>query len=203
MYDTVAMKPEKPGPQERVYCERYRLRRFVDALQQAGELQIEGGAADLAAVAPTLEGNERAVLFERVGPEGAQLVGNVMGSRARLARAFGVSPERLLPEVLRRLKLAPEVIEVPRAQAPAQEIVLTVPASFDDAARALTLEAAREAGLSMMRLLEEPQAALYDWLFRHRHTLADELTDTRLVLVCDIGGGTSDFSLVRVEMRDG
>src|SRR4051812_45600767 len=119
------MKPEKPGPQERVDCERYRLRRFVEALRQAGELEVVPGAADLADVAPALEGNEKAVLFERVGAEGAQLVGNVMGARARLARAFGVAPERLLPEVLRRVRLAPEIIEVPREQAPAQEVVLT------------------------------------------------------------------------------
>ena len=50
--------------------------------------------------------------------------------------------------------------------------MLTVPASFDEAARALTLEAARSAGLPTLRLLEEPQAAFYDWLFRHRDTLA-------------------------------
>ena len=92
---------------------------------------------------------------------------------------------------------------IPQAPLEEQEVVLTVPASFDEAARALTLEAAREAGLPTLRLLEEPQAAFYDWLFRHRHTLADELADTRLVLVCDVGGGTTDLSLVRVEMRDG
>jgi len=80
-----------------------------------------------------------------------------------------------------------------------QEIVLTVPASFDDAARALTLQAAREAGLPTLRLLEEPQAAMYDWLFRHRKTLDQALAGTRLVLVCDVGGGTTDLSLLRVD----
>ncbi|MET0543362.1 MAG: Hsp70 family protein [Variovorax sp.] len=84
-----------------------------------------------------------------------------------------------------------------------QEVVLTVPASFDDAARALTLEAARGAGLPTLRLLEEPQAALYDWLFRHRGALSAELADTGLVLVCDVGGGTTDLSLVQVELRGG
>jgi molecular chaperone DnaK (HSP70) len=84
-----------------------------------------------------------------------------------------------------------------------QELVLTVPASFDDAARALTLQAAQEAGLTRLRLLEEPQAALYDWLFRHRKTLRDDLADTKLVLICDVGGGTTDLSLVRVELHDG
>ncbi|HUD33191.1 MAG TPA: Hsp70 family protein, partial [Variovorax sp.] len=84
-----------------------------------------------------------------------------------------------------------------------QEVVLTVPASFDDAARALTVEAARDAGLPRLRLLEEPQAALYDWLFRHRDTLAEALAGARLVLVCDVGGGTTDLSLVRVDHEDG
>ncbi len=84
-----------------------------------------------------------------------------------------------------------------------QELVLTVPASFDEGARALTLEAARLAGLPQLRLLEEPQAALYDWLYRHRATLALDLAQTRLVLVADVGGGTTDFSLVKVELVDG
>jgi molecular chaperone DnaK (HSP70) len=84
-----------------------------------------------------------------------------------------------------------------------QDLVLTVPASFDEGARALTLEAARLAGLPLLRLLEEPQAALYDWLHRHRDTLATELAATRLVLVADVGGGTTDFSLVKVELKDG
>jgi molecular chaperone DnaK (HSP70) len=80
-----------------------------------------------------------------------------------------------------------------------QQIILTIPASFDEGARALTLEAARMAGLPSLRLLEEPQAAFYDWLFRQRATLAEELAETRLVLVCDVGGGTTDFSLMKVD----
>jgi molecular chaperone DnaK (HSP70) len=81
-----------------------------------------------------------------------------------------------------------------------QRIVLTIPASFDEGARALTVEAARLAGLPRLRLLEEPQAALYDWLHRHRATLAADLAGTRLVLVADVGGGTTDFSLVQVTL---
>ena len=84
-----------------------------------------------------------------------------------------------------------------------QQIVLTIPASFDEGARALTLEAARLAGLPDVRLLEEPQAALYDWLQRHRATLAADLADAKLVLVADVGGGTTDFTLVKVELKDG
>lgn len=84
-----------------------------------------------------------------------------------------------------------------------QEVVLTVPASFDEGARALTIAAARQAGLANLRLLEEPQAVFYDWLFHHRHNLAAKLAQTRLVLVCDVGGGTTDLSLIKVELRDG
>jgi molecular chaperone DnaK (HSP70) len=83
-----------------------------------------------------------------------------------------------------------------------QQIVLTIPASFDEGARALTLEAARLAGLPDVRLLEEPQAALYDWLQRHRTTLGPDLADAKLVLVADVGGGTTDFTLVKVELKD-
>jgi molecular chaperone DnaK (HSP70) len=91
----------------------------------------------------------------------------------------------------------------PEARLEDQDVVLTVPASFDEGARALTLEAARLAGLPALRLLEEPQAALYDWLFHHRRTLQQDLAQTRLVLICDVGGGTTDLTLIRVEMQDG
>ena len=84
-----------------------------------------------------------------------------------------------------------------------QEIRLTVPASFDEGARALTLDAARLAGLPQLRLLEEPQAAFHDWLLRHQGRLAEELAQTRRVLVCDVGGGTTDLSLIDIEWVDG
>ncbi len=91
----------------------------------------------------------------------------------------------------------------PQAPLEQQDLVLTVPASFDEGARALTVEAARLAGLGQARLVEEPQAAFYDWLFRHRGSLRTELAQTRLVLVCDVGGGTTDLTLIQVEMLDG
>jgi molecular chaperone DnaK (HSP70) len=83
-----------------------------------------------------------------------------------------------------------------------QELVLTVPASFDEAARRLTVEAARLAGLPRVRLVEEPQAACYDWLSRHAEGLEEALAGVRTLLVCDVGGGTTDLSLIRVD-RDG
>ena len=87
----------------------------------------------------------------------------------------------------------------PRQPLERQEVVLTVPASFDEAARALTVEAARLAGLPHLRLLEEPQAACYDWLHRHRGGLGAALGDARLLLVCDVGGGTTDLTLIQIE----
>lgn len=86
-----------------------------------------------------------------------------------------------------------------------QEVLLTVPASFDAVARELTVRAAQEAGLPMERLtlLEEPQAAFYAWLGRHQATWRDLLRIGDVVLVCDIGGGTTDFSLIAVTERDG
>jgi len=79
-----------------------------------------------------------------------------------------------------------------------QEIVLTVPASFDEAARELTVEAARRAELANVTLLEEPQAAFYCWIVTHQDRWQREVRSGELILVCDIGGGTTDFSLITV-----
>jgi molecular chaperone DnaK (HSP70) len=83
-----------------------------------------------------------------------------------------------------------------------QEVVLTVPASFDEAARALTLQAARAAGLGTVRLVEEPQAAFYHFLDRHRDDVTQALAGVRLALVVDVGGGTTDLTLIQVELRE-
>lgn len=76
------------------------------------------------------------------------------------------------------------------------EVVLTVPASFDAGARDLTVEAALAAGFDKVTLLEEPQAALYAWLEQHGETWRQHLRAGDRVLVVDIGGGTTDFSLI-------
>src|SRR5689334_21783505 len=83
-----------------------------------------------------------------------------------------------------------------------QDIVLTVPASFDEEARELTVMAARDAGLEKLTLLEEPAAAFYSWIANNLAASRKKLFDGQIVLVCDVGGGTSDFSLIRVS-RDG
>ncbi|HEX9045833.1 MAG TPA: Hsp70 family protein, partial [Verrucomicrobiae bacterium] len=76
-----------------------------------------------------------------------------------------------------------------------QEVVLTVPASFDAAARELTLKAAQQAGLPQVTLIEEPQAAFYAWLERMGESFRKHVKPGDVVLVVDVGGGTSDFSL--------
>ncbi len=92
--------------------------------------------------------------------------------------------------------------QFPDAPLEQQDIVITVPASFDEAARSLTLEAARLAGLPKVRLLEEPQAVCYDWLRRHTGTIKQALANVHLLLVCDVGGGTTDLTLIKVEQGD-
>jgi molecular chaperone DnaK (HSP70) len=77
-----------------------------------------------------------------------------------------------------------------------QDVVLTVPASFDEVARELTVTAAEQAGLPRPVLLEEPQAAFYAWLSGHEHDWQVVLQAIRVMLVVDVGGGTSDFSLI-------
>lgn len=86
----------------------------------------------------------------------------------------------------------------PEAPLAGQEVAITVPASFDESARSLTVSAARRAGLEKFTLIEEPQAAFYDFTAQHRASLARDLENIRLVLVVDVGGGTSDFTLVAV-----
>jgi DNA-K related protein/Hsp70 protein len=84
-----------------------------------------------------------------------------------------------------------------------QDIVLTVPASFDEEARELSVKAARDAGFQKLTLLEEPLAAFYAWIVARRRSLKRYLKDGDLVLICDVGGGTTDFSLIRVQIVDG
>jgi hypothetical protein len=79
-----------------------------------------------------------------------------------------------------------------------QDVVLTVPASFDAAAREMTLEAAHAAGLANITLLEEPQSAFYAWLDAHRDDWRSMVKVGELILVADVGGGTTDFTLIEV-----
>jgi len=79
-----------------------------------------------------------------------------------------------------------------------QDVIVTLPASFDEVARRLTIQAATEAGLPNVILIEEPQAAFYAWLHRNQFTWTETMRPGQSILVCDIGGGTTDFTLIRV-----
>jgi len=105
--------------------DRFRLRRFIESLAGTGELEQRDAPVDLADIAKVLDGNPCAVHFLAAGPERQELVGNVVSSRSRIARAFGVAPERLAAEIGRRLGNTPQIAEVCSSEAPAQEVVLT------------------------------------------------------------------------------
>jgi UbiD family decarboxylase len=120
----VVEKPKAQSPQRAVDYDRFRLRRFVESLP-AQELDTVREPADLADVAHAMEGKATATYFHAVGPERQELVGNVCGARSRLALAFGVTQQDLHKEVQRRLRNRPDVVEVSRAEAPVQEVVLT------------------------------------------------------------------------------
>lgn len=84
-----------------------------------------------------------------------------------------------------------------------QEIILTIPASFDEVARKLTAQAAQEVGLSHVTLLEEPQAAFYDWIRLHEKQWQQQMKKNDTIAICDVGGGTTDFSLLEVVEKNG
>lgn len=178
----------------------------------AGELQLPWRQDDVAGVAQVALGR----LARKLG---AQVPGRLVASAKswlshpnvdRMAAILPWGAEEGVPKVspvaasasyLAHLKAAWNT-RFPQQALEQQQVVLTIPASFDEGARALTLAAAKLAGLPALRLLEEPQAAFYDWLHRHQQTLTQDLAQSKLVLVCDVGGGTTDFSLIRVELQD-
>jgi actin-like ATPase involved in cell morphogenesis len=83
-----------------------------------------------------------------------------------------------------------------------QDVIITVPASFDEIARELTVEAASQAGLKKIILLEEPQAAFYAWIQNHSRNWQTFVNAGQKILICDIGGGTTDFTLIQVRSSE-
>ncbi len=111
-----------------------------------------------------------------------------------------VSPITASARYLQHIKEAWEYeMGVPLSE---QEVVLTVPASFDQVARELTLKAAHKAGLNNVVLLEEPLASFYAWLSHHEQSWQDHIRPGQLLLVCDVGGGTTDFTLIACEKAE-
>jgi hypothetical protein len=106
-------------------------------------------------------------------------------------------------EYLRRVWDSNQARRKPELVLSEQEVLLTVPASFDEEARELTVRAAGQAGLKHVTLLEEPQAAFYAWLESQGDGWRKRIKVGDLVLVCDVGGGTTDFSLIAVSEEAG
>lgn len=172
------------------------------------DMQLPWGAVDPA-------GAPAVIIGELARELGAQVPGRLVASakswlcHAAVDRTAPILPWAATPDVAKVSPLAASASYLAHLRAAwnqhhndapleQQDIVLTVPASFDEDARSLTQRAAQLAGLPRVRLVEEPQAACYDFLFRHRHDLASALGSARLVLVCDVGGGTTDLTLIRI-----
>jgi hypothetical protein len=115
-----------------------------------------------------------------------------------------LSPVEVSSQYLQYLRTVWDELHAADGQAlAAQDVLLTVPASFDEEARELTRRAAEQAGLERVTLLEEPQAAFYAWLESQGDKWRQHIKVGDLVLVCDVGGGTTDFSLIAVSEEDG
>jgi molecular chaperone DnaK (HSP70) len=121
---------------------------------------------------------------------------------AEMANGERVSPVNASARYLAHLRAAWDDAH-PDDPADEQEVLVTVPASFDPVARELTVVAAREAGFEKITLLEEPQAAFYAYLAARGEQWRKDLKPGDVVLVCDIGGGTTDFSLIEVADAEG
>ncbi len=178
------------------------------ALYLAGAHDVPEGALAL----PWAE-DRREVVGELARVQGARVPGRLVTSAKSWLSHAGVdrgaailpwgAPEdvpRLSPvaasaRYLAHLRAAWDAAH-PEAPLAEQQVVLTVPASFDEVARELTVAAAREAGFGELTLLEEPQAAFYAWLAAHERRWEAELGGERLILVVDVGGGTTDFTLI-------
>jgi hypothetical protein len=129
-------------------------------------------------------------------------------------RRAGILPNDAPPEVTRVSPLESSVRYLthlreawdhahPEAPFVDQDVTVTIPASFDPAARELTAEAAQAAGYARMTLLEEPQAALYSWIQKSGGAWRKEVKVGEIILVVDVGGGTTDLSLIAVVEREG
>jgi len=122
------METQAPPPRHgksTVDMEKFRLRRFVEGLIDMGEVDIHDEPVPLTALSRIIEGTARAQLFKRAGPEGVEIVAKTAGSRRRLAAAFATGEDKLGEEYFRRLANPQPLVEVPSADAPVHEVVIT------------------------------------------------------------------------------
>ena len=118
------MDAKTPPKMLRNDIDRYRLRAFLESLPP-DEIEIHDEPVDLSQVAEILHGNRKAVWFKNVNGADLGVVGNVVGSRTRMAHALDCSPDKISQEIQRRLALKPELVELSQDEAPVQEVVLT------------------------------------------------------------------------------
>src|SRR5579864_1122191 len=123
LYHSASAAAVGRAPMPTIDTERFRLRHFVQRLVDIGECEVRDAPVDLIDVAAALDGNPRAVLFKAAGPERAELVGNVMGSRKRLALALDTDERGLLAALSQRLSRLQPPVKVSSQQAPVQQIV--------------------------------------------------------------------------------
>jgi Hsp70 protein len=136
-------------------------------------------------------------------PWGATGATGATGAAEEIQKLSPVDASARYLEYLRNVWDSQMAKKAPELNLSEQEIFLTVPASFDEEARELTLRAAEQAGLSRVTLLEEPQAAFYAWLEAQGDAWRKRIKVGDLILVCDVGGGTTDFSLIAVSEEKG
>ena len=115
--------------------------------------------------------------------------------------AVRMSPVDAIAACLRQIREAWDAAH-PEAPLAGQDVVITIPASFDEVARELTVAAAHKAGIPRPALIEEPQAAFYAWIHQHQNSWETQVLPGQTILVCDIGGGTTDFSLIQARARE-
>ena len=108
-----------------VDLEQFRLRRFVERLASMEEIDVRAEPITLPELTGVIESSAKAVLFKQAGPEKFEMIGGVLGSRRRLAAAFGTDEKGLLPEFARRVQSPHPPVEVPSSQAPVHQVVLT------------------------------------------------------------------------------
>jgi molecular chaperone DnaK (HSP70) len=155
---------------------------------------------------PSIERTAQVLPFRgaqrELGPRAGEAASAASGPNDIEIDGERVSPVNASARYLAHLRAAWDDAN-PDDPAEEQEVLVTVPASFDPVARELTVVAAREAGFERVTLLEEPQAALYAYLAARGDAWRKDLAPGDVVLVCDIGGGTTDFSLIAVRQENG
>ncbi|MDG5815396.1 hsp70 family protein [Chitinispirillales bacterium ANBcel5] len=189
---------------------------FPSSHYEASEAEFNSGALNL----PWDQNNKRVVMGHFARTHGAKVPGRLVVSAKSWLSHSGVdrtaallpwhatedvekiSPVEATARLLSHIRQAWNY-EHQKFPLEEQDVIITVPASFDEVARELTVKAASDAKLNNIVLLEEPQAAFYSWISQHISDWHERVNAGQKILICDIGGGTTDFTLIEVRPQDG